>query len=92
MMLRCFDFLLCFSRELDRSRWSRCSRAFAKTVNELLHTQFQWVLTDRWLIQKLKKSLSSLKSKIIIIRCDCLVVVYCIVHIFGDVEQKLQFI
>ena len=74
-MLHCFDFLLCFSRELGRSRRSRCSRAFAKAVNELLHTQFQWVLTGRWLIQKLEKSLSSLKSKILIIRCGCLVVV-----------------
>ena len=75
MMLCCFNFSLCFSRELDRSRWSRCSRAFAKTVNELLHTQFRWILTDRWFIRKLEKNLSSLKSKILIIRCDCLVVV-----------------
>ena len=75
MMLYCFDFLLCFSRELGRSRWSRFSRAFAKAVNELLHIQFQWVLIDTWLIQKLKKSLSSLKSKTLIIRCDCPVVV-----------------
>ena len=75
MMLCCFDFLLCFSHELGRSRWSRYSRAFVKTVNELLHIQFQWILTDKWLIQKLEKNLSSLKSKILIIRCDCLVVV-----------------
>ena len=70
-----FWFLLCFSRELGRSRRSRCSRAFVKAVNELLHTQFRWVLTGRWLIQKLKKNLSNLKSKILIICCDCLVVV-----------------
>ena len=73
MVLRCFDFLLCFSRELGRSRRSRCSRAFVKAVNELLHTQFRWVLTGRWLIQKLEKSLSSLRSKILIICCGCLV-------------------
>ena len=77
MVLRCFDFLLCFSRELGRSRRSRCSRAFVKAVNELLHTQFQWVLTGRWLIQKLEKSLSSLRSKILIQRCGCLYATHC---------------
>ena len=74
-MFCCYVFLLCFSHELDRLCWSRCSRAFVKAVKKILHTQFWRVLAGRWLIRKLETNSSSLKSYILIIRCDCLVVI-----------------